>query len=97
MVVVGKKWDRGAEYVGRPSPLGNPFVMNGERTRDEVCDKYEAWLRSKIATKDPAVCAELNRLYKIAKQRDLILGCYCAPKRCHAESIKKVIDAALLR
>ena len=40
-IKVGKKWDRGAVYVGRPSPLGNPFAMKSEADRDRVCDAYD--------------------------------------------------------
>ena len=62
--------------VDRTSPLGNPFFMNGEDKRDEVCDKYEAWLRNKIASKDREVCNELNKLYKIYKQYNRIIYIY---------------------
>ena len=47
--VLNKRTDRippDAIYCGRPSPLGNPFIIGRDGTRDEVCDKYEAWLPS---------------------------------------------------
>jgi hypothetical protein len=78
-------------YVGRPSPLGNPFPMLNEGMRDEVCDKYQAWLRAEYK-KNGAVKAELERLARMYKaQGRLVLVCWCAPKRCHAQSIKKAI------
>ena len=90
------------EYVGRPSPLGNPFKLECESNRDAVIARYEVWLRERIAARDRRVCDELNRLYVIARDsiaRDaglLELVCWCAPKRCHAEVIRKVLLEVLL-
>lgn len=77
--------------VGRPSPLGNPFIMHTEADRDKVCDLYEQWVRQQIAEKNSAVCNELNRIYKLAKTHPIALGCFCAPKRCHAETIRQLL------
>jgi len=76
-------------YVGRPSVLGNPFEMKGESDRDYVCDEYEEWFLFKRATGDNAVCDELERLRGLYEEHGhLILTCWCAPKRCHAETIR---------
>jgi hypothetical protein len=32
-------------YVGRPSALGNPFLVGRDGTRAEVVATYRAWLR----------------------------------------------------
>ena len=73
---------KGAVYVGRPSKWGNPFTMTGEGDRDSVCDKYEQW----IATR--------HDLIKDAKEelrgRDLV--CFCAPKRCHADTLLRIAN-----
>jgi hypothetical protein len=78
------------EYVGRPSPLGNPFVLKGESARQEVVDRYDSWLRGKWA-KDPVITRELCRLLKIAKRQPLELVCWCAPKACHADKIRDLL------
>ena len=81
-----------SEYVGRPSPLGNPFKLERESNRDAVIEQYEVWLRERITARDQRVCEELNRLYVIARDTGLLeLACWCAPKRCHAEVIRKVL------
>ena len=78
--------------VDRSSVLGNPFPLQNETQRDIVCDKYEKWLRERIANKDKNICDELNRLYRIAKQYNkLNLFCWCFPKRCHAETIRLIL------
>ena len=84
------------EYVGRPSPLGNPFKLKRESGRDEVIAQYENWLRERITARDQRVCDELNRLYVIARDTGLLeLVCWCAPKRCHADVIRKVLLESL--
>lgn len=93
MIKVGLKWEPGAQYIGRGSALGNPFVMKHEGERDEVCEKYEVWFKKKVAENDPRVMNELRRLFVLhRKQGQLTLGCFCAPKRCHGETIKRFLD-----
>lgn len=79
--------------VDRKSPLGNPFHMATEADRDSVCDEYAVLLRRKIKHgQDVKVRNELNRLYRLYKQYGCLkLYCWCAPKRCHAETIRDVL------
>ncbi len=35
-------------YIGRPSPLGNPYKIGEHGTRHEVLAKYRAWLWRQI-------------------------------------------------
>ena len=95
MITVGKRTDANAQYIGRGSPLGNPFRMNGETDRDRVCDRYETWFTQKVKERDVRVMNELRRLYRLAQLGDLVLGCYCAPKRCHGETIKRFLEQFL--
>jgi hypothetical protein len=97
MIRVGHKWEAGAEYIGRGSPLGNPFSMHGKSDieRDNVCDAYQEYFDAKIAAEDPVIMGELRRLYTIAKDGELLLGCFCSPKRCHGDTIKSFLDKHL--
>lgn len=80
--VLNKKtdgWSVNTVYCGRGSPYGNPFPIgqpwNGvPMDRDTVCDRFE---REILPTLD---VSEL-------KGKDLV--CFCAPKRCHCDSILK--------
>lgn len=75
--------------VDRSSVLGNPFVMKGEINRDKVCDEYETYFD---ANQNLKFKKELNRLVEIYKEHGTLeLFCWCAPKRCHAETIAKKI------
>jgi len=72
--------------VDRGTIFGNPFKFSNEDDRDLVCDKYEAMPKSKEY--DDAI-TRLVELYK--KHGKLYLYCWCAPERCHAETIRKII------
>jgi len=81
--------------VDRSSVLGNPFPMRAEWMRDEVCDKYNLWFL-KQSKHQPKFIAELNLLLRVYKEHGrLRLFCWCAPKRCHAETIKAWLNAQL--
>ena len=56
-IVVGKKWDAQAQYIGRGSPLGNPFVMKSEADRDRVCDQYAVWFDERVKAGNALVIA----------------------------------------
>ena len=82
-------------YCGRGTALGNPYSMETytEEDRNRVCDLYDKWFHSmKDAGFSPSMRIELNEIKVAAKDGDVILGCYCYPKRCHVETIKKYIE-----
>jgi hypothetical protein len=72
--------------------LQNRFHSVVEANRDMVCEKYRLWLWSQIKGKSGP---EWDEIVKLANREiagdKLILGCWCAPKRCHTESIRKAI------
>jgi len=78
--------------VDRMSPVGNPFYMNDESQRDIVCDKYESYFQTQLENNThfkKYLQAMLNALKQYGK---LYLYCWCAPKRCHAETIKRWLE-----
>ena len=79
--------------VDRSSVLGNPFPMSNESQRNAVCDRYAKYASEQI--KNGAYLKEMSRLYYLYKQYGkLRLFCWCAPKRCHAETIKAYLENA---
>ena len=66
---------RGAVYVGRPTPWGNPFALT-EYGRDEAIRLYVEWL-------DAPDQAELRERIPTLRGKDLV--CWCAPEACHAD------------
>lgn len=82
-----------AEYIGRPSPLGNPVPIGQGHNRNSVCDTYDTYFHDAISRQDPLILAELKRLHrKGCNTGHLKLGCYCAPRRCHGDTIKKWME-----
>ena len=81
----------------RSSPYGNPFKMDGSLdSRETVCDSYHEYFHTFIKT-DPAFIKNINKLVEKAKTAEkagmqLYLACWCAPKRCHCETIKDYIE-----
>jgi len=74
--------------LGNPvdlSILGNPFWMNSEAERDDVCNKYRAHLYDHIK-RNTTVAAALRLI-----PDDAVLGCFCAPRRCHCHSIADAV------
>jgi len=93
ITVVNKKRQRVAgEYIGRGSPLGNPYVMSSPQDRDCVCDQYEDWINSHLIAGTPLIINELVRLANLAREGDLNLICFCAPERCHGDTVKSILD-----
>ena len=82
--------------IHRGFPLGNPFVMKTEAGRDEVCELYEDYFRNKLASNDTRLTTELARAVEKTIQNGYIkLGCLCAPKRCHGDTIARFLNAVL--
>lgn len=78
-------------YVGRPSVLGNPYPLHDEKERDAVIEKYRAWLRSEYCKKGSVYKALVELADRYRKGEEIVLVCWCAPRRCHADVIKEAI------
>lgn len=84
------------------SVLCNPFKMSVDSVaeRNRVCDEYERYFTEKIArdTGDAEFRKEVYRLYCIAVQyQQLRVLCWCAPERCHGETILLFVAKMLRR
>lgn len=83
-------------YVGRAMPglagheLGNPFRLTRESDRDACLDQYKDWLFGL-----PDWQEKVDRLAQKVKETGLPLGCWCAPKTCHADLLAALIDLRL--
>lgn len=81
-LVVHSKRDRYDVYIGRPSKWGNPFAIGRDGTREEVIEKYRAWLLGQ-----PELLAALPEL------KGKVLGCWCAPQACHGDVLVELANA----
>lgn len=78
----------GTVYIGRPSKWGNPFSHRDGTiakykvsSRKEALEKYEKYLLDNRALMD-----SLHEL----KGKTLV--CWCKPKACHGDILKKYVD-----
>ena len=76
--------------VDRTTPLGNPFRMQDESQRDRVCEWYEELFQSFIE-KDALFKHHIDYIINESRTTNIALGCWCAPKRCHAETILRYV------
>ena len=84
--------------VDRTSVLGNPYIMPDESYRDTVCDWYEDYFYDTVNSVEGDHVSfknKLNSTIEIARTNDITLLCWCHPKRCHAETIKRYIEHKL--
>nr|DAE39524.1 MAG TPA: protein of unknown function (DUF4326) [Bacteriophage sp.] len=96
IIIVNKHHGKSGEYIGRGSPLGNPFIIGKDGSREQVIAKYRVWLNEQIMRKNPVVLNELNRLgNKAIDEKGLALQCFCYPKPCHGEVIKEKLVKAM--
>ena len=97
------EWKVARVYVGRrnsahnlkASPLHNPFKVGLDGTRDEVVERYRIALCSNLqpsAAYGGTVRKEFDRIVELAREGDLVLLCWCAPDKCHADVIKEAIE-----
>jgi len=85
-------------YCGRGSALGNPFALENPILRNIVCDRYHKWFHEHIVTASPKAVKMREQVLDImaaAVAGDVELQCYCAPKRCHCETIKEHVESLL--
>jgi hypothetical protein len=81
-IVNKRNYNNPGIYAGRPSPLGNPFVIGRDGDREEVMRKSRDF--SKTAIHNGAeIKTELERLEELNKKGDVILICWCALSKCH--------------
>jgi hypothetical protein len=76
------------EYIGRPSILGNPFVIGKDGTRKECVEKYSEYFVEQMKL-NKKFNDEFHRLVNIVISNNLTLACWCSPQLCHGHIIKK--------
>lgn len=83
--VVNLRREKYTKYIGRPSILGNPFVIGRDGTREEVVAKYFEYVVQRMDT-DKKFAAEVKSC------KDETLGCFCHPLLCHGDILADLAD-----
>lgn len=89
-------------YIGRGSPYGNPYSHMSNTTalyrvanRDEAVDKYREYILEEREW-NQELANNLNELAYKADGKDINLVCFCAPKRCHGDVLKELLESEYL-
>ena len=100
--VVHCRVDTECEYIGRPNPLGNPYTQkHGTKadfiveSREAAVQAYEEYILAEIKQGNAAVIKEFKRLKNLALKGDLKIGCWCHPKACHGDVVKKILERSI--
>ena len=93
-------------YIGRGSPLGNPFTHNGVRsiyktmsfkTREQAIEAYEKYF-DEVYGKDEWFTRAFDEIYEHYKNgEDIYLQCFCKPKACHGDVIADRLQRKLIK
>ncbi len=75
--------------IDRTTKYGNPFTITKVQTRDTVCDSFHEYMEGLLSSGDKRFAPLLEIATKYGK---IGLFCWCAPKRCHAETLRKYIE-----
>ena len=105
IIVVNKRNHKQCKYdyyVGRPSPLGNPYSHIADKktlaqyvvpSREIAIGKYQKYLDKCIKDNVFNIHSSLQHLLKKYKAGEEIhLVCWCHPLPCHATAIKQLIE-----
>lgn len=68
-----------AVRIDRSTRYGNPFILNEDGDRDEVCDAYERH----YLTRKPSIQERIDAGELTGK----VLICHCYPQRCHGDCL----------
>jgi len=80
----------------RQTIYGNPYPIDSKHNRDSVCDSYSKYFYKKLKSNNEFKKA-VDDLILLGMKADeqgvhLNLSCWCAPERCHCETIKEYIE-----
>ena len=94
MITVKNKrtYKGGGIYIGRPTLLGNPFIIGKDGSREEVIAKYKIWLTEQYAS-NPAMKKTIDKIVVMNTCQDVTFICWCAPEACHGDELKAFIEA----
>lgn len=91
--VVNRHHGEVGDYIGRGTPLGNPFKRPDDgTTKDEVIGKYRTWLWQQLSHDSPQRRALDELAVRVQNGENVNLVCSCAPRACHGDVVKRAIE-----
>ena len=91
-----------AVYIGRGSPLGNPFFFGSPshpqakypvKDRNEAISQFKVYLENCVKDGVWDVCDAINDLViRKLLGEEIVLSCFCSPKPCHGEVVRDFVE-----
>lgn len=86
-------------YIGRGSPLGNPFSHKAGTKADVVVDSrqdairnYKSYILRQIESNNVGVLQQLNLIAKRELEgKHTYLVCFCSPMSCHGDVVRELV------
>jgi len=75
-------------YPSKSSIWANPYKIDKNRSREEVIQKYDVYIRNKLK----------NDVELVEKLKDLTnqkLGCWCYPEECQGNVLMQIMNIIL--
>lgn len=69
------------KQIDRYSEFGNPFFLDSDGDREQVCNGYIEYFKHKRSLHN-----------KVKELKGKVLGCHCAPLQCHGDHLKRLAD-----
>lgn len=92
---VGRWSERTEAAIRLAFPLGSAVFDEARRAggfgRGATLDAYRTWLRVCLREGGPVRVAVEDLVSRVASGERLALGCFCAPRPCHAEVVREVV------
>jgi len=90
-------------YIGRPTPVSNPFTHLKDTTapykvdtRDQAIDLYRPWFKKQLLSNSTSTFSYMiQKIISMAASGDVNLVCWCHPNKCHGEIIKEYVEKVL--
>ncbi len=79
-------------YGGRPSDLGNPYILGVDGNRETVIERYRTYFNEEIKNKKSKLYLKIQKILELAKDNDIHLVCFCKPLDCHLDIVKEYLD-----
>lgn len=98
IMIVNRRHTSEGYYIGRPSPLGNPYSHKDGTlaefkvaTRGEAIARYEIYIRDKYLNDHNIHNIILSLAEQYRRVGIITLACWCKPKACHGDVLAKLI------
>ena len=94
-VEIDRHYGRGMDEqdLGEKGCFGNPYKVGPDGTREVVVSRFMDYFIDQWQN-DPQLRSWWAQ--KLKENDTLRLGCHCAPKDCHGDVIKSVLESAIL-